>query len=403
MLSKRSLLGLCLAVLVPVVDLDAQGGEMFESVAKTLSRRFYKREFRREKLPALIEAYREAAHATRTLNEERNVIHAMLREIPASHLALYSRNTYDELMASVFGKPRTSFCFELVQRRARFYATSVLDGGPAAKAGLRDGDQVLALDGVFPGKSERLDWRNDDAHLPDLPVHYVVVGDNPKLHVLVRRGGKQREMEIDAKNYTGVDASRASVNVVEGSGLRIGYVHLWMIFNGSSQFLIDTFHHEFRTCDGILLDLRGHGGNGIEAGRIVQFLRRHARTDPRPVVAIVDHSARSAKEIIAFQIKRGGAVTLVGEHTAGAAVPATFATVGHHSVLMYPSFTLGAISTKVELIGIEPDVKVDASKSDSRHPFLAAGIAELVEEIARKRHTRQPVSGNEKKVDRSGR
>lgn len=350
-------ISLVTTVLSLCAPIPAQGGELFERVVRVLKRSFYDREFRKEQLPQLAERYRAAASRTRSLEEERIVVHAMLREIPATHLALYSKATHQSLLAQIFVRQVPTFGFELEQRAGRFYAVRIWDGGPAARAGLLEGDRVLAIDDVFPGKSQRLDWRSDDAHLDDPPVHSVLVGDAPQLSVRVERGGRPTEIDVEASPWGSAKASKASQRIVERDGKKIGYLHLWTIFSGSSDVVRRALRREFRECDAIVLDLRGRGGSGGEAMSIIGLLRRHVR-DGCPIVAIIDGATRSAKEVIASEIKRRELGKLVGRKTAGAVIPASFAKVGSESVLMYPSMTLGKYTEQLELVGVEPDVVV---------------------------------------------
>lgn len=376
---------LLLVTLASVSGLAGQGGELFEKVVGVLERRYYDRQFRRHELSELAANFRDAARATETLEEERIVIHALLAQIPASHLALYSRATTNALLGEVMGEPRPTFGCQVEQRAGRFFAARVLDGGPAARAGLVEGDSIVALDGVLPGRSPRLDWRSDDAHLPDPPVHQILIGDDPELTVRVRRGSEERELELRAVPWSGARATRASVRVVEHDGFQLGYLHLWYVFNGSSQLLSRTLRKTFANCDGVVLDLRGRGGNAMEVAGIVKALARHRRSGGCPVVAIVDRATRSAKEIIAHRILEDRLAVLVGERTAGAVLPATFENVGHGSVLMFPSFELGSYSHKLERVGVEPDIVVTRRQKpgSTTDPLREAALLHLSNTLSR--------------------
>ena len=129
-------------------------------------------EFRKTKLPAIVKLYRDRANRAVTLKEQREVTQALLSHVPASHLGLLSRQSHDRLVDELLNKPTPMLGFGLVEYDGKHYAQSVYEGGPAEAAGLRHGDRIITVDGVLVGESERLDWRTDDAYLPDPQVRH---------------------------------------------------------------------------------------------------------------------------------------------------------------------------------------------------------------------------------------
>lgn len=350
---------LVLALLVlGVFPAHAQDGDVFDRVASTLQARYYDEDFRRQQLPGLIEAFRPLARRAETLEDERLVIHTFLSRIPASHLSLYSQHTLDELLAELSGEDRVRFGVTLVELEGLYFAVTILEGGPAAEAGLLRGDRVLAIDGVPVGRSQRLDWRTDDAFLPDPPTHRVMVAGEPRVRLSVERSpDDRREIEIEAGPYSAWKAARASVRVETIEEQRVGYVHFWYIFHaGMAEMLQGLFEGELADCSALVVDLRGRGGNAVTAQKLIRTLKRGW---DRPIIALIDHGTRSAKEVIAFELKRQDIAILLGEKTPGAVIPATFQRVGGGAVLMYPSFTLGQYTDHIEHIGVSPDILVE--------------------------------------------
>ena len=361
-------------------DDAAPPGQLFENVVRVLQRRFYDRDFRRDQLPRLAAEYRAAARAAADLDEERAVVHAVLGRVPASHLALYSTSTYRALMRELSGEAAPTFGFDLEQRGGSFFVRAVLDGGAAAAAGLLRGDRVLAIDGVASGRSARLDWRADDAALDDQPVRRVRCAgadDTVRLHV-ERQPGERLHVDVAASQWSALAAAKAGARVLEHGGRRIGYVHFWFVhMSGLPQLLGDLLAGPFAGCDGLVLDLRGRGGSGGAVMAIVRQLQRAQR--PGPVAALIDRDTRSAKEVLAHELDVRGLATLVGERTAGAVIPATFADVGQGCTLMFPSFTLGRYTELLEGRGVEPDVPVrdDLPFAAGADPILDAALAHV--------------------------
>ncbi|MCZ6836736.1 MAG: PDZ domain-containing protein, partial [Planctomycetota bacterium] len=222
-------------------------GDLFDDTARLLSENFYDKDFRHETLPDLIARYQDAADQAETLHEERLIVHAFLSEIPASHLGLLSLHEYRVLFRELSNKPQPTFGFELVEEDGAYYVKSVLDGGPADRSGLLRGDRLLTIDGITVSESPRLDWRSDDAALPDPPVHRLLgdLGDGIRL-AIERRPGQSLVVDLVATNYAAYKATKEGARVIQHEGQKIAYIHLWYIhMNGIDQFLARSMRHKF--------------------------------------------------------------------------------------------------------------------------------------------------------------
>src|SRR2546423_4654014 len=354
---------------------------MSDSVAAGLRERYYDKKFREEQLPALILKYRPAAGAAADLKAQRAVAEKLLAHVPASHLGLFSEESFRYLIAELGGQPQPSFGFQLVRIADEFFTSFVLEAGPAALAGIQPWEHVVSIDGVPVSQSPRLDWAQKDAYLPldrDPPIHSILGrSDEEVAVVLERRRGERRTVRIKAREYSALQAARASARVVKIDGRPAGYVHFWFIHSsGVGELLRELFAGEFSRSEGLILDLRGRGGNGVVVPDILQILGEWKR----PIVVLVDRQSRSAKDALAYEFKQRHFATLVGEQTAGAVIPASFAPVGEKTMLMFPSFTLGEYTEKLELKGgVAPDVFVERAGpySEGRDPILERGQQEL--------------------------
>ncbi len=88
-----------------------------------------------------------------------------------------------------------TFGFTLIEYDGKHYAHDVLEGGPAAQAGLLRGDRIVSIDGAETGESPRLDWRTDDAFLPDPPMRFCLGGcpsNEKRIHERVLSCSKTR-------------------------------------------------------------------------------------------------------------------------------------------------------------------------------------------------------------------
>ncbi len=140
---------------------------MFDSALAILSRYYYDTAFVHEHLAALRDEFRAAAVAASDDSLEREVIRRLLERLPASHLALLSGQERDDLWWDLAGERHLMFGMQLIESNGRYFASMVLTGGPAYAAGIRDGDEIAAIDSVPPARSPHRDWREDDIYLPD--------------------------------------------------------------------------------------------------------------------------------------------------------------------------------------------------------------------------------------------
>ncbi len=357
--------------------------DLFDRVVRVLERNYYDVAERRERLPELAASLRARA-GSRSQTEtdqgaaQRALVQELLESLDASHLALYSRSAYQAMEAELSERPVPTLGLQLVEQAGRYYADWIYEDGPADRAGVRRGDEVLTIDGAAIAGSARLDWRTDDAALPDPPIHALLCKDGEvvELELGDARGGV-RPISIQARPYSGAEAARASAAIYEVGPWRFGYVHLWFLSESTPVDLVrELLAQGFRDCDALLLDLRGRGGYASQVDRLASlFDAEHGGWD-KPVVALIHSGTRSAKEMLAWTLREGERALLVGEHTAGAVVPASFADVGDGAVLMYPAFSLGRMTELLEGKGVEPDVAVAGPLADAEgeDPILSAGL-----------------------------
>jgi len=368
--------------LMPFVAAEADEQTLFENVANALSERYYDQQFRQNELPRLVELYRDRAARAVGFEEHREVVHEFLTNIPATHLALISAASREGMMSELAGRSAPSFGFELIEVDGKHYAFNVLEDGPAALAGLRRGDRIVTVDGELVSGSPRLDWRTDDAFLPDDPVRALQGKLDDRVALRIERTpGKYLDIKVSCEPYSAWEAAQASARIVERAGKRIGVIHFWLIhMTGPDALLKEKLDGDFASCDALVLDLRGRGGSGTMVERMLNVLEGRTSAWQKPVVALINRHSRSAKEVIAYEFRRRDLGSLVGERTAGAVIPASMADVGHGMHLMFPTFTLPKHTEVLEFKGVEPDVLVAevGPYSAGADPIFEAGIDEAV-------------------------
>jgi carboxyl-terminal processing protease len=313
----------------------------------------------------------EAARA-RTPRELHDVINLMLGELGVSHLALMEKVVWERELQNEFAdRGSLRLGCELVQLDGRLFVDGVAHGSPAEVAGLRDGDEVVTIDGAPALESERLDPATHDPAFPG-PACYYVRPAGAALALGVRRelGGVVEDVRVALRAHSLIDAVRASARVVEVDGRRVGVIRLWHFMHTAvAAALVEALQGPLSSAEALVLDIRGRGGSDQVVQRVLGvFTGRRARWD-RPVVVLTSEGTRSAKEIFAFHWKRAARGPIVGERTQGACIGCTFKQLSDGSILMVPVMDVRRL-TRGEVLegkGVEPDVAV------GQHPLPYRG------------------------------
>lgn len=355
----------------------AQHDGMLERVARVLAQGHFDPSVRAE-VPRLLARHAVCAEAATTPADERAAVQAMLAGMSSSHLALVSAATHERWEAELAAVPRPTLGCSLLELDGRYFVDAVLAAGPAARAGVQRGEEVLAIDGAAAGDSPRLDWRDDDACLPDPPTHGLLVRDGDLVELRLRSGDQERTVLVRAAAWSSYQSSIASIRELEAGEHRVVHVHLGFVYHGLAAAIVRHALAEHAGCRGLVLDLRGRGGSATEAEAVVDVLRAAAARGIA-IAALIDGRTRSAKETIADRIAREGLGVLVGERTAGALLVAAFADVGDGAVLLHPCARRGADSDRIEGHGVLPHLAIAAGdpRRVAEDPILRAALGRL--------------------------
>ncbi|MBQ9815908.1 MAG: PDZ domain-containing protein [Proteobacteria bacterium] len=241
---------------------------------------------------------------------------------------------------------------------------------PAKRAGLEEGDQILAIDGtptLNMNISEAVDLLKGE---PDTTVHLSVM----------RKGWKE------PKN---INVIRAEIEIpsLESSSLddKIAYIKL-KSFQGNTQSnllkALKDLEKEMGGLNGLILDLRGNPGglldqavlvadNFLNSGNIVTTVGvndmlqkpRNAtkkNTQPEyPIIVLLDSSSASASEIVAGALKNNNRALIVGDTSFGKGSIQVLYELPDKSAL---KLTIGQYLTpgnlSIQSVGIVPDIRL---------------------------------------------
>lgn len=266
----------------------------------------------------------------------------------------------------------------------------VFPGSPAAKAGLKAGEQIIAVAGV--PVSRRGPAKSREA---------ILGKDGTTVALRVRAAdGADRTVRVTRGDVT-VPLVEARMLTAPG-GTKVGYIELDRFEKGAGDRVRDEA--QVLVDDGakaLILDLRGDPGGLLDesvavAGAFLEpgtvVVSTTGRTSPRrefradgdpipgdiPVAVLVDRGSASASEIVAGALKDTGRAVIVGERTFGKSkVQVTQETSDGGAVRV----TIGGYrtpkGTDIGEGGVKPDVKSVDSPDTEADEALDAALARL--------------------------
>lgn len=373
-------------------------GPLFDAVVETTAKNFWDT----ERLAAIgwkqrAAEVRQSVVEADSLDTAASRINLLLDELNTSHTALLTPDdvNYYVLMAVFRGAsmPQEEFDKRFwgagvtfagighfsVRIGGRDFVEALLEGSPAARAGLKVGDELLSVDGN-----------------PYHPIRSFRGKVGHEVAVAVRRteGGAVETMLIKVMSIAPLHAFReatgASARIIDRDGRRIGYVHVWASVGDESgtalQNALSSLGINERSSrskgdrnrppqlDGLIVDMRGRiGGTASTAARYLDLLDprgpllgsrdksqpSRAATSLRGRTAVlVNQHTRSTAELFVHAYKRERQGPLIGTRTAGAVSAASaFAMPGGN--LLYVAVSGLEIDGEVlEGPGVAPDIEV---------------------------------------------
>ena len=200
----------------------------------------------------------------------------------------------------------------------------VYDDGPADKAGMKPGDEILRVDDVVPANI-------DDA------VNRMTGEDRTKVTVTVKRGGKELDLKM-TREPINLDSVGYAVSEDDPD---VGYIRIAIFAEDTCDEFKDAVEElQDKGCDKFILDLRDNGGGLTQAsldiadyllpecmimteidkdGSEKEYKSEKSAAD-LDMVVLVNENTASASEILTAAIKDNKAGTVIGTKTYGKGV-----------------------------------------------------------------------------------
>ncbi|AVM75173.1 S41 family peptidase [Magnetospirillum gryphiswaldense] len=312
---------------------------------------------------------------------------AELTHVLDPHTAYLPPNEWNDMQVSVSGK-FSGVGMELAMKDKAVMVVSPIDGSPAAQAGIRTDDRVLAVDGES--------------------VDGLTLGQ-----VVARiRGPVGKEVRLRLRNPAGADRDLAIIrDVIRLQPVKgrldgdIGYVRVSQFSGGVAALLrsqvMELDRQSAFGLKGLVLDLRRNPGGVLdEAVKMADLFlgdvaivstkaRNPADNDSRygrqgeivagtPMVVLIDGGSASASEIVAGALKDQGRATLVGQKSYGKGSVQVLEEVSEGGVRVTIARYFRPNKQPVDGVGISPDIEI--TPAENSDPQLERAL-----EVVRKR------------------
>lgn len=351
----------------------------FDVVWKTINDKYFDPTFGGIDWNAVRSRYAPQVPSVKSDRELFDLIGRMLAELPISHLNLLELSTLGDQMA------RSVVTMGVVLRNLadEVVVTRVLDGSPAARAGLRPGFSLRTVD----------DQRVTDARAAEKtlatgnPTHRVTMADDTNVlreFVLARELPPPDKLEstplIGSRRYVLIESKR----LADG----FGYIHFTNFIAPLKKKLLLAVA-SMKDAPGVIIDLRGNSGGDSEGGmalagmlvdRPLQLaIERTRKSDdlyykakPQasvyigPVAILIDEESASESEQVTAGLQAHGRVKVVGRKSRGIVMDATAQNLPIDDVaLLYP---MGQPRTPKGVVlegnGVTPDIDVGLTRAE---------------------------------------
>ncbi|MCF6175601.1 MAG: S41 family peptidase [Victivallaceae bacterium] len=274
----------------------------------------------------------------------------------------------------------------------KLYVLQLRSKFPAELAGIKLGEQIIAIDGVklTPDKPAPVSWSRITSLMlsgyPGTTVNLTMQRYNGKQYSLKlkrrRNGFKWFKLGVMPKFF-----SEFELKILPGN---IGYIRFSAFLPEEISKISRAVNHELKTTDGLIIDLRDNVGGMILAtqwlagwlyGKPVPIgsLKMHGATlKPvsypqvngyrKPLAILINDGSFSCAELFPAAMQDAKAAKIFGSSTLGKCLPSQF--------LVLPSgFRLQTVfgdhfrttGKRVEGIGVTPDVQIKLDPKQLRH------------------------------------
>ncbi len=265
---------------------------------------------------------------------------------------------------------------ELNEKSKRLTVVEAIENSPAIKAGIKSGDQILAIDGK----------PTDGLKVEDAAKLIRGKADTPVSLRLAREGQSDFDVKLIRAQ---IEIATVRYNLKQEGSRRVGYISLREFSSHAADQMrraIQDLNRQQVT--EFVLDLRENPGGLLESsveigrmwmddGSIVRTVDRvggsdelktnHTALTKKPLAVLVDGNSASASEILTGALQDNHRAVVVGSQTFGKALVQSVHSLSDGSgiaVTIAHYFT--PKGTDINHKGIAPDIRIDLTEAQQR-------------------------------------
>ena len=304
-------------------------------------------------------------------------INGMLESLDDEHTMYFDKKSKEEFDSELSGNYYGIGAQIQLTSDETIKITKVFDDSPAKKAGLKEEDVFVSVDGTsVKGKSAT-------------EVANMLKSDSVKTStIVVKRNDKELTFKVTKENIT---LFSVSSEMLDNHGKNVGYLSV-SIFGQKTyfQFKDALTKLEKQDMDSLIIDLRGNTGGYlstvtnmleefIDKGNVIyqiqsssgvkQYKTVKASEKKYKIVVLIDGGSASASEIMSAAMKEVYGATLVGQTTYGKGTVQTTKNLSNGSMIKYTiEKWLTPSGKNIDKEGIKPDYEVELGDSYKNNP-----------------------------------
>lgn len=304
-------------------------------------------------------------------------INGMLESLDDEHTMYFDKKSKEEFDSELSGNYYGIGAQIQLTSDETIKITKVFDDSPAKKAGLKEEDVFVSVDGTsVKGKSAT-------------EVANMLKSDSVKTStVVVKRNDKELTFKVTKENIT---LFSVSSEMLDNNGKNVGYLSVSIFGQKTySQFKDALTKLEKQDMDSLIIDLRGNTGGYlstvtnmleefIDKGNVIyqiqsssgvkQYKTVKASDKKYKIVVLIDGGSASASEIMSAAMKEVYGATLVGQTTYGKGTVQTTRDLSNGSMIKYTiEKWLTPSGKNIDKEGIKPDYEVELGDSYKNNP-----------------------------------
>lgn len=304
-------------------------------------------------------------------------INGMLESLDDEHTMYFDKKSKEEFDSELSGNYYGIGAQIQLTSDETIKITKVFDDSPAKKAGLKEEDVFVSVDGTsVKGKSAT-------------EVANMLKSDSVKTStIVVKRNDKELTFKVTKENIT---LFSVSSEMLDNNGKNVGYLSVSIFGQKTySQFKDALTKLEKQDMDSLIIDLRGNTGGYlstvtnmleefIDKGNVIYQIQsssgvkqyKTVKTSEKKykIVVLIDGGSASASEIMSAAMKEVYGATLVGQTTYGKGTVQTTKNLSNGSMIKYTiEKWLTPSGKNIDKEGIKPDYEVELGDSYKNNP-----------------------------------